>query len=406
MPFTRSSPGGGSPPISRTVAKSERLRFRYVVLAQGESRTHFRIDAVFGRRRPRKADNFGWHCRIKRIQRDQDRVRQISVRRPGNGCSPKETPGRRQKQVALLRQRQRNCQARAAESSLKNLDPQIRELRHKVVMKVTNEEYGIESRRRSIPRQKIQSLPAGAEVVVLIVTPAWLGVETTAKQRGWLRQDQVESLPLKNNLPIFLLACAVLSNVPLSLQPQLPINLVGRSVYFIIRRWKSESDPRASCHLNGRLPILDGFADHVDERWDRFTRGYYECAVQVVVTDRTRRVYASRPRSQRGITDSNPSQSGYRVLLSNGHVESDLLDRIEEALAAKGGVSAAPQSSQSIGSSRNRPLILQQYRLRRETHPAASNSPAVDLFPWFAASRVEPPPNLLDSRFGPSLLRE
>jgi hypothetical protein len=39
------------------------------------------------------------------------------------------------------------------------------------------------------------SLEAGTEVVVLIITPYWYGVETPDKHRGWLRRDQVEQLP-------------------------------------------------------------------------------------------------------------------------------------------------------------------------------------------------------------------
>jgi len=39
---------------------------------------------------------------------------------------------------------------------------------------------------------KLQSLSAGSEVVILIVTPYWYGVETTDGHRGWLRHDQVE----------------------------------------------------------------------------------------------------------------------------------------------------------------------------------------------------------------------
>jgi len=41
----------------------------------------------------------------------------------------------------------------------------------------------------------LKTLPAYSEVVVLIVTPYWLGVETPEGQRGWLPMEQLEQLP-------------------------------------------------------------------------------------------------------------------------------------------------------------------------------------------------------------------
>jgi hypothetical protein len=41
----------------------------------------------------------------------------------------------------------------------------------------------------------MQSLRAGSELVILIVTPSWYGVETPDGHRGWLLRDQVEALP-------------------------------------------------------------------------------------------------------------------------------------------------------------------------------------------------------------------
>ncbi len=176
---------------------------------------------------------------------------------------------------------------------------------------------------------------------------------------------------MKNNLPIFLLACAILWILPLSEErvfhrPKVEIEKVIQELH---------------ATLTGRLPILDGFADKVDEQWDRFTRGYYECAVQVVANGQDETRVRVTAKITAWYTDSNPAHSGYRVLLSNGHVESDVLDRIEEALATKGGVSAAPQSSHSIGSRPESPAHSSIISPATGTHPEATNSPAVDLFP-------------------------
>jgi hypothetical protein len=171
------------------------ITVRYIVLAQGESRTHLRIDAVFVEDGHRKADISDGTVESSEFKEIQDRLRQIQFADQETAALLKKRQEEDEKQAALLRQRQdETAKLEAAESSLKNLDSHFRELRRKVVMKVRNESTEL----KSAPFHsavRVQSLPAGAEVVVLIVTPAWLGVETTEKQRGWLRQDQVESLP-------------------------------------------------------------------------------------------------------------------------------------------------------------------------------------------------------------------
>ena len=41
----------------------------------------------------------------------------------------------------------------------------------------------------------LQSLPAGAEVLIVITTPYWVGVETHDGQHGWMLRDDLELLP-------------------------------------------------------------------------------------------------------------------------------------------------------------------------------------------------------------------
>jgi hypothetical protein len=41
----------------------------------------------------------------------------------------------------------------------------------------------------------MKSLDANAEVLILITTPYWYGVETHDGDHGWLRRDQLEPLP-------------------------------------------------------------------------------------------------------------------------------------------------------------------------------------------------------------------
>ena len=41
----------------------------------------------------------------------------------------------------------------------------------------------------------LQSLPSGTEVLVVITTPYWLGIETHAGQHGWMLRDELELVP-------------------------------------------------------------------------------------------------------------------------------------------------------------------------------------------------------------------
>jgi hypothetical protein len=41
----------------------------------------------------------------------------------------------------------------------------------------------------------LQALPSGAEVLIVISTPYWYGVETHEGQHGWMLRDQLEMLP-------------------------------------------------------------------------------------------------------------------------------------------------------------------------------------------------------------------
>jgi hypothetical protein len=174
---------------------------------------------------------------------------------------------------------------------------------------------------------------------------------------------------MRSNPPILLFACAVLLSAPLSFAAAAADQSRGEERVFHHSKAEVEKAiQELHATLKGRLPILDGFADQADEQSDRFTRGYYECAVQVVANGQDETKVLVTAKITGWYTDPNPSKSGYRVLLSNGHVEMDLLDRIDEALAIKGIVTGAPQSRGSLAS---RP------EASGEDHPTADSRPQV-----------------------------
>jgi len=99
--------------------------------------------------------------------------------------------------VQQIRTRQREDESTrlaAAESSVKDLEQQIKALRQEVERRV--KAPGAELRAAPFhAAASMKTLSAFTEVVVVIVTPQWYGVETLEGQRGWLPIEQLESLP-------------------------------------------------------------------------------------------------------------------------------------------------------------------------------------------------------------------
>jgi len=111
----------------------------------------------------------------------------------------------------------------------------------------------------------------------------------------------------------------------------------------------------------GRLPVLDGFVNPGDRPLDRFQRGYYQCTVQVTSLPSGE----SRVRVSAKVTawyaDPVAAKSGYQVLPSNGRLESDFLDRLEEVLgktsAARNPAPMAPAAKPTNKSDASAPTI-------------------------------------------------
>jgi hypothetical protein len=82
----------------------------------------------------------------------------------------------------------------------------------------------------------------------------------------------------------------------------------------------------------GRLPVLAGFTVPGERPLDRFQRGYYQCAAQVSSTPSGGSMVRARATITAWYRDPVSAKSGYEVLPSNGRLETDFLDRLQEAL--------------------------------------------------------------------------
>lgn len=105
----------------------------------------------------------------------------------------------------------------------------------------------------------------------------------------------------------------------------------------------------ANGNSGGRLPTLQGFVAGPAESLDRYQRGYYQLSVAVSALDPA----TTRVRVSAKITawykDDAAANSGYKVMASNGRLESDLLDSVEDALKAIPGGAPPTQADAASG---------------------------------------------------------
>lgn len=171
------------------------LAVRYIVQSKDPSKTIVRIDAVFvedSRRTVHASDGSVENAEAQDIH---DRVDAVEA------AKKQVEEGEKQRQAKLTSQTdQRKKEAEVAsalttaETSAKTLDERVLDLRHQAerVIKAPGGQL------KSAPFHSattVKSLEAGAEVVILVVTPYWYGVETTDGQHGWVNHNQLELLP-------------------------------------------------------------------------------------------------------------------------------------------------------------------------------------------------------------------
>jgi hypothetical protein len=171
------------------------LAVRYVVQSKDATKTILRIDAVFVEDFHRTVHPSDGSVESAESQDVQDHIDAAEAEK-------KEAEERDKENQAKLAgeklERQRVADEAsalaAAQTASQTLDQHLNDLRHKAerVVKAPGGQL------KSAPfhsASNVKSLDAGAEVVILIVTAYWYGVETTDGQHGWIQRSQLEPLP-------------------------------------------------------------------------------------------------------------------------------------------------------------------------------------------------------------------
>jgi hypothetical protein len=171
------------------------IAVRYIVTSLDGNRTRLRIDAVFvenARRVVHPSDGTVessefkiFQERLQAIQLDEQEALDAKRRRDSIDLA---------KQTLALQHEDENTRLSAAESSNQDVEQRIHSLRQQIQRRVKPPGADLKAAPfRSAAN--VTTLSAFTDVVIMVVTPRWFGVETPDGQRGWLPLDQLETLP-------------------------------------------------------------------------------------------------------------------------------------------------------------------------------------------------------------------
>jgi hypothetical protein len=171
------------------------LAVRYVVQSRDANRTTLRIDAVFAEDFRRIVHESNGSVESAEYKDIQDQVDALELQK----TQAKQGEKQRQEELArrALQRKSEEDEALAlatAQTSEQGLEKHVQELRRQAerVIKAPGAQL------KSAPfhtASNLKSLDTGSEVVIVVATPYWFGVETEDGQHGWIRHDQLEPLP-------------------------------------------------------------------------------------------------------------------------------------------------------------------------------------------------------------------
>lgn len=190
------------------------LAIRYIVQAQGDKNTVLRIDARFVEdfRRTSHESNGSVesaeykdiHDRLDNIASMKEQTAEAEQEKLGQGSSsssrhdapsnPTPPPSAATPVMSTTLARAEDLPANNKPPDAQTLEERVKGLRLQVERLVKSPGAPL----KSAPfhtASTLQSLPTGSEVLIVISTPYWVGVETHDGQHGWMQRDALEPLP-------------------------------------------------------------------------------------------------------------------------------------------------------------------------------------------------------------------
>jgi hypothetical protein len=171
------------------------IAVRYIVTSATEDRTRIHIVAIFvetAHRRLHPSDGTVESSEFKAIQ---EHLQAIQFAAQEAADTKRRLESAELTRQTMVRQREdETVRLAAAQSSVQDLEQQISALRHEVERRVKAPGADLNSAPFRAAA-KVKTLAAYTEVLIVIITPHWYGVETPDGRRGWLPVDQLEPLP-------------------------------------------------------------------------------------------------------------------------------------------------------------------------------------------------------------------
>ena len=170
------------------------LAVRYVVQPGDDKNTILKIDAVFVDDFHRNPHLSNGSVEAAEYAAIQDHLAAMQLQKQH---AVKEEQDRQQALAAQeleRKQKQQQLELSVAQGPDESLEQHVRNLRRDAERLVKTPGGTL----RSAPfhsASSLKSLPAGTQVVILISTPYWFGVETEDGQHGWLHRSELELLP-------------------------------------------------------------------------------------------------------------------------------------------------------------------------------------------------------------------
>lgn len=171
------------------------IAVRYVVTSVTPERTRLRIDAVFVETAHRTVHPSDGTVESSEYKILQDHVQAIQFTRQETADALRRRTSIDLANETLVRQREdETARLTAARSSVQDLQQRVDSLRHQLERRVAAPGANLKAAPfRSAAN--VSTLAAFTEVVIVIVTPHWYGIQTPEGQRGWLPINQLEPLP-------------------------------------------------------------------------------------------------------------------------------------------------------------------------------------------------------------------
>jgi hypothetical protein len=168
---------------------------RYIITPVNEDRTRVKVDAVYiesAHKVVHPSDGTVEKAEMQEIKDALDSLQQAAME--AVDARRRALSAELVKQSYTKQREEESSRVSNAQASEKQMQEEIASLRHELERRVKAPGADL----KAAPFQSaanLKTLSAFTEVVILIVTPHWLGIETPDGQRGWLPLHKLEPLP-------------------------------------------------------------------------------------------------------------------------------------------------------------------------------------------------------------------